>query len=278
MADVTRLRGTTIALAAGGLVGALALAGCTSSPPPVDPVPTVDGAQPDRDRLAGLAALAEDRHFVATYTLTAPQRADRTITVASGTDTARSWVVGIPGGAMSGLANLAMYGTGPTSDRVVYQCSLGPVPEASTLRPDLTITPGCVKAEHLTAATDPRVQHLFTDWLDALVDRDTAISVAATALLPNATGTCFQVESTSAALTPPVDPGTYCFASDGLLTAAKVGFGTLTLAGAAQSAPATVAMPAPLTNQPLLKMVAPAPPPKPTPTPTPTPTGTKPAG
>ena len=55
--------------------------------------------------------------------------------------------------------------------------------------------------------------------------------MAAAQLLPGARGACYSVESNSAALAPPVDPGIYCYAADGTLTAARVGFGTLTLAG-----------------------------------------------
>ena len=65
---------------------------------------------------------------------------------------------------------------------------------------------GRARADHR-----PRVEHLFTDWIDALVDRATALSVAVAPLLPGASGTCYSVESTSAALAPPVDPGIYCY-------------------------------------------------------------------
>jgi hypothetical protein len=137
------------------------------------------------------------------------------------------------------------------------------------------VTPGCAKVSRLTAATDPRVQHVFTDWIGALVDRDTALSVAAAPLLPGATGECFSVESTSAALAPPVDPGIYCYGSDGTLTAARSGFGTLTLAGPVGAAPPSVAQPAPTVARGALPMAAPPPPPSPTATPTPTTSPTK---
>src|SRR5262249_17344764 len=77
----------------------------------------------------------------------------------------------------------------------------------------------------------------------------TALSVAAVPLLPGAFGSCFSVESNSAALAPPVDPGVYCYRADGLLTAAKVSFGTLTLSGTVGAAPPPVTMPPPLAHR-----------------------------
>ena len=91
------------------------------------------------------------------------------------------------------------------------------------------------------------MQHIFTDWIDPLVDRATALSVAAApSRCPAPAAACFSVESNSAALAPPVDPGIYCYRADGMLTAAQVGFGTLTLAGAVAAAPPSVTMPAPV--------------------------------
>ena len=80
---------------------ALALGACGSpAGPPVGPDPSLDGGPADRDRLAGFAAIAKDRRYVATYLLSSPGRSDRTVTAAFGTD--GTWVVGIPGGALSG--------------------------------------------------------------------------------------------------------------------------------------------------------------------------------
>jgi len=234
-----------------GLV--LALAGC-GSPAPIEPAPTIDTRPADRDRLAGLAAAAKDRRYVATYTLSAPDRPDRTVTAAFGLD--GTWVVGIPGGALGGLADIAMFGSGS----VVHQCLLGRAAGTGGSRPDLgPLTPSCVVVTALTAAEDPRVHHVFTDWIDALVDRATALSIAA-ASLAGATGSCFSVESTSAALAPPVDPGVYCYADDGILTGARAGFGTLLLAGPAAPAPPSVALPAPVVAGTPLPTEAPPPP------------------
>ena len=145
----------------------------------------------------------------------------------------------------------------------LFQCLLGAGRRHCRSPPDLgPMTPSCVVVPALTAATDPLVHHIFTDWIDPLVDRATALSVAATTLA-GASGSCFSVESNSAALAPPVDPGVYCYAEDGILTGARVGFGTLLLAGAVEAAPPSVAIPAPVVARPPLPTAAPPPPPPP---------------
>jgi hypothetical protein len=250
MAVVRRL---IAGIAAGLLVGP-ALAGCGSTAPSPLPSTTLDTRLADQDRLAGLAAAAKDKRYVATYTLTTMNRPNRTVTAALGTD--GTWVVAVPGGALSGLADIAVY----RSDAGLFQCLLGPAAGTAGGRPDLgPMSPGCVAVPALTTATDPLVQHIFTDWIDPLVDRATALSVAATTLT-DAGGSCFSVESNSAALAPPVDPGVYCYAEDGILTGARVGFGTLLLAGAVAPAPPSVAIPAPVVARPPLPTAAPPPP------------------
>jgi hypothetical protein len=258
MADVRRwMIGIGASLAVGFV------AGCGSTPPATTPTLGVEARPADRDQLAGLAAVAKDKRYVAMYTLVAPDRPNRTVTVAFATD--GTWVVAIPAGALSGLADVAMYG----SPAGLFQCVLGPAAGTVGARPDLgPLTPTCAALPALTAATDPRVQHIFTDWIDPLVDRATALSVAATAALPDAQGRCYSVESNSAALAPPLDPGVYCYSAEGLLTAAKVGFGSLSLAGPVAPAPPSVTMPAPVADRAPVPVTAPAaPPPPPAPSP-----------
>jgi hypothetical protein len=234
--------------------------GCGAKPPATQAPPTSAVQQGERDQLAGLAAAAKDKRYVARYTLTAPKRGDRTVTVAVATD--GSWVVAVPAGALGGLADVAIYG----SSAGLYQCALGPAVGTSGARPDLgPVTAGCVRVGRLSASVDPRVEHVFTDWIDPLVDRATALSVASAAPLPGVHGSCFSVESNSAALAPPVDPGIYCYQSDGVLAGARVGFGTLTLDGPVAPAPPTVVMPAPVVSRAPLPIVAPPAPPPPTP-------------
>ena len=250
-------------LAAAGLAASAALSACSSSPPPNPPDTTPNVSAPsDRDQLASLAAAAKDRRYIATYIYSVPDQPDRTVTVAIATDD--SWVVAVPGGALGGLADIAIF----KSVEGLFQCALGPAPGALEARPDLPpVTPGCVKVTALTPATDPRVQHIFTDWIDPLVDRATALSVTAADPLPGARGACYSVESTSAALAPPVDPGIYCYDQDGILTAAQVRFGTLMLTGEVQPAPPSVAQPAGVVARDPLPIAPPPPPPPPQTTP-----------
>jgi hypothetical protein len=252
----------------GTVLLAAALTGCAATPPEPAPSPTPTSPQSDRDHLAGLAAAAQGNAYVATYQLTTSGRGPRTVTVAIGTD--GSWVVALPATALSGLADIAMF----QSKSGQFQCLLRQTAGTAGQRPDLEpLKAGCVKVTTLTAATDPRVQHVFTDWLPALTDRQTALAVTGVEPPAGVTGTCFSVASTSAALPPPVDPGTYCFDSDGMLTAAEVGFGTLRLAGPVEAAPPSVAMPAPVVTRAPVPMKAPPPPPPP-PKPSPTPSAT----
>ena len=58
--------------------------------------------------------------------------------------------------------------------------------------------------------------------------------------LPGAKGTCFSVELDLRVAVAPVDrSGVYCYADDGLLTAARVGFGMLAPLVSAAAAPPT---------------------------------------
>jgi hypothetical protein len=254
MACVCRWATSLLALAvAGG-----AMAGCGGPPTPV-PTDMPTGRPAERDQLASLAAAAKDKRYVATYTLAVPKRPDRTVTVAYGSD--GSWVVAIPAGALGGLADVAVY----SSAAGLFQCALGPAAGTAGSRPDLgPITPGCAKVDSLGPTTDPKVEHVFTDWIDPLLDRATALSVASAPPLPGASGSCFSVESNSAALAPPVDPGVYCYRGDGILTAVRASFGTLVLTGTVAAAPPSVTMPGPVVNRPPLPIAAPpAPPPSP---------------
>ena len=67
------------------------------------------------------------------------------------------------------------------------------------------------------------------------------------------------IDTISASLSAPVDVGIYCYTEDGLLTAARVKFGTLTIAGAPGNAPATVDLPGPVTGGEPMGLQAPPP-------------------
>jgi hypothetical protein len=243
------LRGRTVMILV-ALLGAVA--GCTragpprqtpaSTPPSTPPAAAVVDA---RGQLAVRVAAAEDRRYVAAYQLYDGGGRARTVTVVVATD--GSWQVDLPGGAMSGRADIAV----TRNADGLYQCRLGHA--ASCVRvagPDGS----------LPADIDPRVQHIFTDWMDTLTDTSAALSVAATSRLHGSRGDCFAVDSNTASLRPPIDPGVYCYDRTGMLTAARVGFGTLLLSTGPAPAPPTAMLPGPVVAADPLPLVAPPPP------------------
>lgn len=242
------------AVAAAVLLGCtVLLAGCTgdsSAQPPPDPPSTPSPSRADaRAELAALAAAAQDRHLVASYTLSAAGRADRTVQVTSARD--GTWRVDIPGGALGGTADVSMAQTAEG----IFQCAL---PSAQRIEPA-----GCVRVGKpggsVPSAADPRVQHPFTDWRQVLTDRRAPLSVSASKPLPGAGGSCFAVDSTSASLSPPLDVGIYCYQADGTLTGARLAYGTLVLAGSPATGPATIQLPGPVVPGKPLGMKAPPP-------------------
>ena len=235
-------------------LGAL-VAGCTAPPPPAEPGPA-PSAPPINDarlQVAGLAAAAKDRAFSALYTLTGGGREPRTVVATRAAD--GSWRVDVPGGALGGTADVSIAQLGEG----IYSCAL--------TSPTVAAPSMCVqvaKAEgRVPRKWDPRVQHPFSDWIEVLIDRQTPIAVSASPPLPDAQGSCFSVESISAALDAPMDIGIYCFAPDGLLTAARTGFGTLLLQGPPSPAPPSVSLAGPVVAGEPLGMATPPPPPPP---------------
>jgi hypothetical protein len=216
----------------------------TTSPPP-------DPDDQARSALAARAALATDRRFAALYHFHAPGAPERNVVATVATD--GSWRVDIAGGALGGTADVSVVSNADG----VYQCSL-----PSVTNP---ISPGCVRVadagKRIPRAYDPEVQRLFRSWLGAFTDRQSALAVTPAALLPGAGpgASCFAVDSISASLNPPVDVGIYCYADDGLLTAAKVDFGLLTIASTPVAPPAAVQLPGPVGTGPALGMASPPP-------------------
>ena len=218
------------------LVGvALLASGCTAGPPPqLDPSTSAGPTGPADPwgQLAARVAAAQDKRYVAAYTLASKGRPTRTVTVTVAAD--GSWLVTVPGAGLGGTADLAVADT-PAG---LYQCVLG-------------AAPGCVRIGNpdasLPARFDPRVQYLFTSWLRVLTDRQQALAVDNAAALPGSRGECFSVEPNSAALAPPLDVGVYSYDTDGTLTAAALGMGTFTLASTPAPAPPSVQLPAPVT-------------------------------
>lgn len=236
------------------------LAGCAADPPATPPPAAGEDAVPEaetpaRTQLAALAAAAQDRRLTASYTLSVNGRADRSVTVTIATD--GGWRVDVPAGALGGTADVSVARTGEG----LFQCAL---PSADRL-----VAPVCVRVAgpdgKIPARADPRVQHIFTDWVGVLTDRQAPLAVSVSRPLPGAGGTCFAVESTSASLKAPLEVGIYCFDADGTLTGARVDFGTLVLAGAPSAAPPTVTLPGPVVTGKPLGMATPPPPPSPSP-------------
>ncbi|MEU8237355.1 hypothetical protein AB0C07_03820 [Actinoplanes missouriensis] len=224
-------------------------AGCSGGTPeqaPSSPAPSaVTGPAADAsDALAGLAALALDRRYAALYTWDVGDNQPRNVIAMVAND--GSWRVDIPRGAQGGTTDVSIVRTAAG----VHQCSLG-------------VTSTCVlvadKGEKVPGRYDPRVQRLFRQWLPAFTDRHEALAVSAVQPLAGAQGSCFSVDSVAAGLDAPVDVGIYCYAPDGLLTAARVNFGVLKLVKQV-AAPATVQLPGPVISGTPLGMDAPPPP------------------
>jgi hypothetical protein len=227
----------------GAVFAAAVVSGCGGGgTPPVNdeltstpPAPTAlsDAAA----QLAGLAAAAKDRRMTAFYTLRGGDRPDRTIAVTLAADA--TWRVDIPGGAHGGMLDVAVVSV-PAG---LFQCALSGAEGAEGAS-------GCVKVADrdgtLPAAIDPWLWRVFIEWRDVFTDRRAPLSVAAAKPPAGATGACYSVELTSASLADPVDPGIYCYAPDGTLTAAVSDFGTLVLAATPGAAPPSVPLPAPV--------------------------------
>lgn len=246
--ETTRLSPVLLAL----IVAATA-AGCSGEPEAApSPAPEATSAPPQenaRSVLAARAAAAEDRKVAATYTLTEGNRAPRTVVATSAAD--GSWRVDIAGGALGGLADVAVAANADG----LYQCAL-----PSAARP---VAPACIRIADATGALpkhiDPRVQHTFTDWREVLTDRQAPLSVSFAKSVEGASGECYAVESTYASLDAPLDTGIYCYDGEGVLTGARLSFGTLVLAQAPAAGPATIALPGPVVDGPALGMATPAP-------------------
>ena len=98
---------------------------------------------------------------MAGYTLQTRGRPARTVTVTIAGD--GSWLVTIPGGALGGGADVAVAAT-PGG---LFECTVG--------APTNCYRVGSAEAA-LPARSDPRVHHVFTDWLQVFSNRDAAIS------------------------------------------------------------------------------------------------------
>ena len=226
-------------------------AACGDDAPADAPAPTASAspAEDARIDLAARAALAIDRRFTAVYTLDAPGQVQRSVMATVATD--GSWRVDIPGGALGGTADVSVAQT----EAGVFQCA---IPSATN-----PVTPYCIhvadKGERVPKRYDPKVQRVFRQWLTVFTDRQAALSVTTAHALPGSSGKCYSVDGISASLSAPVDVGIYCYSDDGLLTAVRVGFGTLTIAGTPAAPPPTVDLPGPVAGGEPMGMSSPPP-------------------
>jgi hypothetical protein len=231
-----RFRGLILILAAG-----VVLSAC-SDPPPVSSAETAAPNAPDdpRTQLAARAAAAQDLRQVASYRLRTADRPDRTVTFTQAKD--GSWRLDVPGQALGGTVDIALV----KASGVLYQCAL---PDA-----------GCVRVSRVSASFDPKLEHLFTDWLAVFMDRDAALAVSAAGALPGVPGTCFAVDSSAVSVKAPLDAGIYCYADNGTLTGARTSVGTLSLVGTPTPGPMSVTLPGAVkAGQPLPNASPPAP-------------------
>lgn len=242
---ITVTTGTALAVLTGLVVAACGSPGGPDAGQsvPATPVP----ARPDpRALLAARVAVAKDQRYVAAYTLTVPGRAPRSIVVSVATD--RTWRVDIQGGALGGTADVAI----ANRPEGQYQCPINPAS-------------GCVKVaaggKKLPPAVDPRIQYVFVNWLDVLLDRQIPLSVAPAEPLAGTSAPCFAVEPGVTAIQPPMDSGVFCYSDKGILTAAKLPFGQLMLTGDVVAAPPTISLPGPVVDGAPLGTSAPPPPP-----------------
>jgi hypothetical protein len=214
-----RVRGLILILLAGAFLGAC------SDPPPATTGQTNAPALPDDPRtiLAARAAAAQDLQQVASYRLHAQDRPDRTVTFTQAKD--GGWRLDVPGQALGGAVDIALVKTAAG----MFQCAL---PDA-----------GCVRVSHVSASFDPKLEHVFTDWLAVFTDPDAALAVSAATPLPDTPGTCFAVDTSSVSVKAPLDAGIYCYADNGTLTGARTSVGTLSLMGTPTAGPPSVTLP-----------------------------------
>jgi hypothetical protein len=229
-------RGISASAAALLTLGLAACGGGTpgSAPTSAVAVPSIADGPDARADLVAKATLAQDHAIAALYSFDDGDGAARNVVSTVGAD--GTWRVDVSGGALGGTADVSIVSTAAGVD----QCTMS--------SPQQPITPTCVRVAAAGKAVpddyDPKVERLFRPVLSVFTDRTAPLSVAQVQPLTGAAGTCYSVDTIAAALSAPFDVGIYCYADDGLLTAVRVGFGTLTLVSTG-AGPATVALPGP---------------------------------
>lgn len=234
------------------LGGVAACGGSTAAAPtpPASTPPAADTAPDARVDLAGKAAAAQDKAYAALYTLD-DDGDGRQHNVVATVAADGTWRVDVSKVMLGDSTDVSIVSTAAG----VYQCTVS--------SPSNPITPGCVKVaaagKRVPKDNSPQVERLFRQWLPVFRDRQSPLSVTQVEPLAGAQGTCYSVDSIAASIKPPVDIGIYCYANDGVLTAARVGFGVLKLVSQV-AGPATVALPGPESPGPAMGLDGGAPP------------------
>ncbi|MCU7722337.1 hypothetical protein ODJ79_01280 [Actinoplanes sp. KI2] len=230
----------TRSASAAALLALAVTAGCEGAPGP-QPTTSASAAGGDntpdsRADLIARATLAQDRAFAAVYTLTEDGNGRRHNVVATvGAD--GTWRVDVSHAMVGDTADVSIVSTAAG----VFQCTVS--------SPTNPTTPSCVRVadpgKRVAKDYSPQVERLFRLWLPVFTDRQSALSVAEVKPLDGAQSTCFSIDSIAASIKAPVDIGIYCYAQDGVLTAARVDFGELKLVSQV-AGPATVPLPGPI--------------------------------
>jgi hypothetical protein len=248
-----RPRLPTRSASAAALLTLAVTAGCGGAP---DPRPTTSArtaegnTTPDsRADLIARATLAQDKAYAALYTLTEDGNGRRhNVVAAVGAD--GTWRVDVSHAMLGETTDVSIVSTAAG----VFQCTVS--------SPSNPTTPSCVRVadpgKRVAKDYSPQVERLFRLWLPVLTDRQSALSVAEVNPLDGARGTCFSIDSIAASIKAPVDIGIYCYAQDGVLTAARVDFGELKLVSQV-AGPATVPLPGPLGPGPAMTTDSPPP-------------------
>ena len=235
------------------LLGGVAACGddAPAATPPTGAAPAGSAAGDDaRTDLVARAALAEDKSYAALYSLDDGDGPARDVVVTIGAD--GTWRVDVARGMRGGTTDVSIVSTRAG----VHQCTVA--------TPANPVTPLCVRVadagKRVPRRYDPKVERLFRPALAVFTDRQAAISVAEVEPLTGARGSCYSIDSISASLDAPVDIGIYCYADDGVLTAARVGFGVLKLVSQV-AGPATVQLPGAEVAEEPMGTASPPPPP-----------------
>ncbi|WP_433298936.1 hypothetical protein ACQP2F_44855 [Actinoplanes sp. CA-030573] len=248
-----RPRFRSLSVPAAALLVLAAGTACGGGDPAPDPTASASPPPAGTDARADLVAratLALDKAYAALYTLDDQDGRRHNVVATIGAD--GTWRVDVSDGMLGGTTDVSIV----SARTGVDQCTV-----ASASNP---VTPTCVKVaepgKRVPKGNSPDVERLFRQWLPVFADRQSALSVTEVEPLAGAQGTCFSVDSVSASLKAPVDVGIYCYADDGVLTAARVDFGTLKLVSQV-AGPATVALPGPESGAQPMTTDAPPPPP-----------------